>query len=180
MALSPKIYYLRNYCGYKKNLATEKNTAQERTRISEENANPGRPRCLEGKTPKGTQEINGSIVVATSSSGHGMKSEKRLTKPEQYTLVYNQGKTQTDRFLVLKAKLNQLEFSRFGISVSKRVGNAVIRNRVKRLLREILRLADLQPGWDIVIIARNPSAESDYRTLEKSAISLLSRAGIIH
>ena len=108
-----------------------------------------------------------------------MKSEKRLTKPEQYTLVYNQGKTQTDRFLVLKAKLNQLEFSRFGISVSKRVGNAVVRNRVKRLLREILRLADLKPGWDIVIIARNPSAESDYHILEKSALSLLSRAGII-
>ena len=107
-----------------------------------------------------------------------MKSEKRLTKPEQYTSVYGAGITQVDRFLVLKAKPNHLEFSRFGISVSKKVGNAVIRNRVKRILREILRLMAKKPGWDIVVIARSPSAESKYRILEKSAANLLSRARI--
>ncbi len=108
-----------------------------------------------------------------------MKSEARLTKPEQYTAVYQTGITRTDRFLVLKAKPNNLEFSRFGISVSKKVGNAVTRNRVKRILREILRLATKHPGWDIVIIARLPSAESEYRVLEQSVISLLSRAQIL-
>jgi ribonuclease P protein component len=107
-----------------------------------------------------------------------MKSEKRLTKPEQYTSVYDAGITQVDRFLVLKAKPNHLEFSRFGISVSKKVGNAVIRNRVKRILREILRLAEKKPGWDIVVIARSPSAGSEYRILEKSAVNLLFRARI--
>jgi ribonuclease P protein component len=108
-----------------------------------------------------------------------MKSEKRLTKPEQYTSVYDAGITQVDRFLVLKAKPNHLEFSRFGISVSKKVGNAVIRNRVKRILREILRLVAKKPGWDIVIIARLPSAKSKYQVLKKSADNLLSRARII-
>jgi ribonuclease P protein component len=108
-----------------------------------------------------------------------MKSNKRLTKPEQYTSVYDAGITQVDRFLVLKAKPNQLEFSRFGISVSKKVGNAVIRNRVKRILREILRLVEKKPGWDIVVIARMPSAESKYSVLEKSAANLLSRARVI-
>jgi ribonuclease P protein component len=108
-----------------------------------------------------------------------MKSEKRLTKPEQYTSVYDAGITQVDRFLVLKAKPNHLEFSRFGISVSKKVGNAVIRNRVKRILREILRLVAKKPGWDIVIIARLPSAEGKYQVLKNSADNLLSRARII-
>jgi ribonuclease P protein component len=108
-----------------------------------------------------------------------MKSEKRLTKPEQYTSVYDAGITQVDRFLVLKAKPNHLEFSRFGISVSKKVGNAVIRNRVKRILREILRLVAKKPGWDIVIIARLPSAEGKYQVLKISADNLLSRARII-
>jgi ribonuclease P protein component len=108
-----------------------------------------------------------------------MKREKRLTKPEQYTSVYDAGITQVDRFLVLKAKPNHLEYSRVGISVSKKVGNAVIRNRVKRILREILRLTTKKPGWDIVVIARSPSAGSEYKVLEKSAGNLLSRARII-
>ena len=59
-----------------------------------------------------------------------MKREKHLTKPEQFTLVYDDGITLKDRYLVLKARPNQLEFSRYGISVSKRIGNAVIRNRI--------------------------------------------------
>jgi ribonuclease P protein component len=108
-----------------------------------------------------------------------VKRENRLTKPEQYTLVYNEGSTQVDHFLVLKAKSNQMEFSRFGISVSKRVGGAVVRNRVKRILREILRLSALNPGWDIILIARSPAAGGDYHQLNKSINSLLSRAHIM-
>jgi ribonuclease P protein component len=108
-----------------------------------------------------------------------MKRKERLTKPEQYTLVYDEGSTQADRYLVLKYTPNQLEFSRYGISVSKRVGGAVVRNRVKRILREILRLTPLRPGWDIILIARSPAAGSDYNQLKKSAVSLLSRAHIV-
>jgi ribonuclease P protein component len=108
-----------------------------------------------------------------------VKREQHLTKPDQFTAVYNEGCTQTDRFLVLKAKPNQLEFSRYGVSVSKRVGKAVIRNRVKRILREILRLTSLCPGWDIILIVRIPAAGSDYKQLEKSVVNLLLRARII-
>ncbi len=107
-----------------------------------------------------------------------MKKKERLKKPEQYALVYNKGYTHTNRFLVLKAVPNQLEFSRYGISVSKRVGNAVVRNRVKRILREILRMAELCPGWDIIFIARSPAAEGDYHQLKESVSNLLTRARI--
>ena len=107
-----------------------------------------------------------------------MRGEQHLTKPEQYSLVYDTGSSVADRFLVFKAVANGLEISRFGISVSKRVGNAVVRNRVKRLLREILRLTDFQAGWDFIVIARNPAAESDYHQLEKSAQTLLGRLKI--
>ncbi len=108
-----------------------------------------------------------------------MKKKGRLTKPEQYNLVYNKGSTQVDRFLVVKFMPNRLDFSRYGISVSKHVGKAVVRNRVKRILREILRLSHFDPGWDIILIARGPAAESDYRQLEKSAIGLLSKARVL-
>jgi ribonuclease P protein component len=103
---------------------------------------------------------------------------ERLTKPEQYTLVYENGISQVDRFLVLKAMPNQLEYSRYGISVSKKVGKAVVRNRVKRMLREILRLAPFEIGWDVVLIARGSAAFSDYQHLDISVMNLLSRAHI--
>jgi ribonuclease P protein component len=108
-----------------------------------------------------------------------MVREDRLNKPEQFKAVYSQGSTQVDRFLVLKSLPNHLEHYRFGVSINKRVGKAVVRNRIKRKLREIIRLKALATGWDIVLIVRNPAAESDYKQLEKSVLSLLSRANIL-
>jgi ribonuclease P protein component len=108
-----------------------------------------------------------------------MKGEEHLNKPEQFTLVYKNGCSQADRLLVIKALQNRLEFSRYGISVSKRVGQAVVRNRIKRRIREILRLRLLDSGWDIIIIARSPAAGSDFHQLEKSLCGLLSRAHIV-
>jgi ribonuclease P protein component len=107
-----------------------------------------------------------------------MKREKSLTKPEHFTLVYDEGITQKDNYLVLKARPNQLEFSRCGISVSKRIGNAVTRNRAKRVLREILRLSSLSPGWDIILIVRGPAAGGNYQQLSQSVAGLLSKAQI--
>ncbi len=108
-----------------------------------------------------------------------MKGEEYLTKPEQFTLVYKSGCTQADRLLVLKAYPNNLGFSRFGISVSKHVGKAVIRNRIKRRIRSIIRSEPLSPGWDIVVIARNPAADSNFYLLNRSLNSLLNRAHLL-
>ncbi len=108
-----------------------------------------------------------------------MKGEQRLTRTDQYSRVFKQGISKSDRYLVLKAMPNQLVSSRYGISVSKRVGNAVVRNKVKRLLREILRTTFLKSGWDIILIARNPAGSSNFHELEKSVKNLLSRADIV-
>ena len=72
--------------------------------------------------------------------------------------------------------------TRIGFSVSKRVGGAVVRNRVKRRLREAVRhtLADLPPSWDIIIGARPPAATADYATLDTAMRELLARAGLAH
>ena len=108
-----------------------------------------------------------------------MRGEQYLRKPAQYALVYNKGSSWANNLLVMKALPNGLALSRYGLSVGQRVGKAVVRNRVKRLLREILRLTPLQPGWDIIFIVRPSAAGVNYACLDKSVKDLLSRAGLL-
>jgi ribonuclease P protein component len=108
-----------------------------------------------------------------------MRGREQLTKAGQYAAVYQKGSSQVDGLLVMKALPNGLSFSRYGFSVGKRLGGAVVRNRVKRRLREILRCTRLRPGWDIIFIARPAAASASFAGLGKSAQGLLSRAGLL-
>jgi ribonuclease P protein component len=108
-----------------------------------------------------------------------MRGREYLTKSEQYALVYSKGSSWTSDLVVMKTLPNGLTFSRYGFSVSQRVGGAVVRNQVKRRLREILRLLPLEPGWDIIFIARPQAAQASFARLKKLVPGLLSRAGLL-
>jgi ribonuclease P protein component len=108
-----------------------------------------------------------------------MRGRQYLTKSEQYALVYENGSSRASDLVVVKALPNGLTLSRYGFSISRRVGKAVVRNRVKRLLREILRSAPLEAGWDIVFIARPKAAGASFASLKKSVQGLLSQARLL-
>ena len=108
-----------------------------------------------------------------------MRGEGWLRKSAQYAVVYRWGGSWANSLLVVKALPNGLALSRYGFSISRRVGKAVTRNRVKRLLREISRAAPIEVGWDVVIIARPATATIDYDSLSRAARDLLLRAALL-
>ena len=104
-----------------------------------------------------------------------MQRRYRLTGNKQYSSIYHEGGSAANRFLVIRFRSNGLEHSRFGFQVSKRIGNAVVRNRVKRRLREAIRLTQVKPGWDAVFIARKGTEKAEYQELKHAADNLLRR-----
>lgn len=84
-------------------------------------------------------------------------------------------------YLVLYARRNRLGRNEVGITVSKKLGNAVIRNRTRRRLREVYRLNEerFTPGWDIVVVARSRSVEADFGQLTAAYLSLAGKAGLL-
>ncbi len=107
-----------------------------------------------------------------------MRGKQWLRESRQYALVYSEGRSWANNLAVMKARPNGLTWSRYGFSISRRVGNAVTRNRVKRRFREILRVMPLKPGWDIIFIAR-PAADTNYAHLKQSASRLLQKSGVL-
>lgn len=107
-----------------------------------------------------------------------VKRRYRVRTNKRFQEIRRQGRSYANHLLVLCALPNNLPYSRFGFAVNSRMGNAVRRNRIKRRLREIMRLQQesIQSGWDIVLIARQPIRSADYHEMETACARLLRRA----
>ncbi|MDK2807648.1 MAG: ribonuclease protein component [Clostridiales bacterium] len=88
--------------------------------------------------------------------------------------MYREGKSYANRYLVMYVIKNEQNINRFGISVSKKVGNSVIRHRLTRLIRESYRLNEekFHSGWDIVVIARNTAKGKKYQEISSALLHL--------
>ncbi len=118
--------------------------------------------------------MNGPAAIGPPN----MRKESRLRKSKDFALVYGEGRRRADQRLVVIARRNGLRDTRFGFVTSKRIGNAVVRNRTKRKLREAARLSGVEAGWDVVAIARRKAPLSDYRSLDTSLRRLMSGVGV--
>jgi ribonuclease P protein component len=104
-----------------------------------------------------------------------------LSRPEDFAALQGQGSVRSNPLLVVRIRRTDLEETRFGLSTGRKLGGAVVRNRVRRRLREALRVMapSFQPGWDVLIIARPPVLAVDYKTLTASLHNLLRRGGVL-
>ena len=110
-----------------------------------------------------------------------MKRRYRVRDNQRFQEIRRHGQSVNSKHLVLCALPNDLPYSRFGFSVSSRIGHAVERNRIKRRLREAMRLRmdTIQPGWDIVFIAKYPIRSADYHEIDAACARLIRRAHLL-
>ena len=103
-----------------------------------------------------------------------MHKSESLKKNQDFQKVYRNGTSKGNRFLVMYVLKNRYMKNRLGISVSKKVGNSVVRHHLTRLLRESYRLHEemFHSGWDIVIIARASAKEVGFHHIESALMHL--------
>ena len=95
-------------------------------------------------------------------------------KNKDFQIIYKKGRSYANKYLVMYVLKNKEEENRLGISVSKKVGNSVIRHRITRLIRESYRLQSkkFETGYDIVVIARTGAKEKNYSEIESALLHL--------
>ncbi len=110
-----------------------------------------------------------------------MRRRYRLRSRERFAQVRRQGQSYKDRLTILVCLRNDLPYSRVGFTASRRVGNAVKRNRARRLLRESVRLRfpGIDPGWDMVFIARPHIVFARFQQVDAACGRLLEKAALL-
>ena len=112
-----------------------------------------------------------------------MKNYHSLRNNKEFQMVYNEGKSKANKYLVLYYRKNDLEYNRLGISVSKKVGNSVSRNRIKRLIKENYRLLekDIKENNSLVILWKKSvdKEEADFYKIKEDMKQIFEKAEII-
>ena len=110
-----------------------------------------------------------------------MKFSESLKLNSDFQRLYREGKSYANRYLVLYVLQNQTERNRLGISVSKKVGNSVVRHRMARLIRESYRLQEdmFNSGLDMVVIARKSAKDKNCQDIESALLHLGKLHGIL-
>ena len=132
---------------------------------------------------------SGSPPRARPQEAHGLTPDRgqnpprmvMLSRPKDFVALQNEGTVRSHPMLVVRVRRTDLEVTRFGLSTGRKLGGAVVRNRVRRRIREVLRVMapSFQPGWDVLIIARPPVISADQVALTGAVHHLLRRGGVL-
>jgi len=111
-----------------------------------------------------------------------MEFSKSLKLNHLFRRLYSKGKSSANGLLVLYCRPNGSQENRIGLTVSAKLGHAVVRNRVRRRLREIYRLNERKflPGYDIVVVARVRAVHSQYADLNRQFLRLANKLQLLH
>ncbi len=108
-----------------------------------------------------------------------MNKAYRLTRQADFRRLQRSGRTWSDHLLTIRATANLSSSSRFAFSIGKNAGKAVVRNKTRRRLREILRGVQIKQGWDVLIIVRPAFVEAGFEEMRATLLRLLRRAGML-
>ena len=110
-----------------------------------------------------------------------MKKTVSIKLNRDFRLLYKRGKSAVSPVLAIYARKNKTSSNRIGITVSTKVGKAVVRNCVRRRIREAYRINEerFAPGYDLVIVARVRAASVSFREIEKNLLSLTEGLGLL-
>jgi ribonuclease P protein component len=163
--------------GFEKDISTQQRFQEEDTRVQAPHEDQGRPNHTEEKAHPGKKSADG---LTGERNDLRFPREARIRNRAEYLKVQNTGRRARGRYILLLSIDNGLPITRFGITVSRKTGNAVTRNLVKRRLREILRQNRdrFVPGKDLVTIATRQAPTASYRELEREFLKLSTGAGL--
>jgi len=162
---------------FEKNLSTKQRFQKKNPRIPAPHENQRRTVDPEKKTRQGKKTadrlIRGRLDLKFPRS-------VRVRARAEYLKVQRSGRKTGGRYLVILSLDNNLPSSRFGVTVSRKTGNAVTRNRVKRRIRELQRLHrhKILPGKDIVVIATRKASEASFEEMRSEYAQLIARAAL--
>jgi ribonuclease P protein component len=133
---------------------------------------------VDGKSLRNAAKKGATVSRESDATTLGLPRECRVVHRAEYDAVYREGRRRSSREFTIFVRPNGLDLSRFGWSIKKALGNAVRRNRIRRRLREILRLhrQEIAQGWDIVIHPRSSAATTDFSALTRELLQLIPRA----
>jgi ribonuclease P protein component len=104
-----------------------------------------------------------------------MKRTESIKNNQDFRLIYRTAKSYANKYLIMYVRKNESDQNRLGISVSKKVGNSVVRHRVTRLIRECYRLSEnrILIGYDIIVVARAGARDRNYNEIESALLHLI-------
>ena len=109
-----------------------------------------------------------------------MKRTTTVKENYEFRRIYAKGRSGVSPYLVVYARPNRRDHNRLGVTVSTKLGHAVVRNRVRRRIREIFRLnqSALAQGYDMIVVARTCAVGAEYRELERAFLGVCGRLGL--